>query len=317
MILRSLGRAVREWLDRSRPLILMYHRVARLEHDPWHLAVSPERFAEQIEVLTRERRVVPLRRLADELALGGDGKPLAAVTFDDGYRDVLTAGAPVLRRFDCPATMFVTTGAVGSQESFWWDTLTRALLGPRALPPALEITVAGREHRWRLPPGDGGDAATVVSRRELHDRMHAALRPLSGDERRRALQALVEWAGDAPLEPDPTLSADELRTLAADGLVEIGAHSVTHPTLPLLGREEKRAEILGSRHACEAILGRPVPTFAYPFGDHDEECVAVAGEAGFALACTVESRPVRRGTRPCGCRGSPCATGTAPFSGIT
>ena len=55
MILRRLRRAVRERLDRSRPLILMYHRVARLAHDPWDLAVTPDRFAEQIEVLTRER----------------------------------------------------------------------------------------------------------------------------------------------------------------------------------------------------------------------------------------------------------------------
>jgi peptidoglycan/xylan/chitin deacetylase (PgdA/CDA1 family) len=298
VILRRLRRAVRERLDRSRPLILMYHRVARLAHDPWELAVTPDRFAEQIEVLTRERRVVPLRRLTEELAIGGNGKPLAAVTFDDGYSDVLTAALPVLRRFECPATLFVTTGAIGSGESFWWDTLTRALLGPRELPSRLEITVAGREHRWRLGAGSGGSDEGVVSRRALHDEMHAVLRPLSVDDRRGTLKALVEWAGAGTPEPDPILSGEELRTLASDGLVEICAHSVTHPTLPLLGREEKRAEILGSRHACEMLLGHPVPAFAYPFGDYDEECVAVVGEAGFAIACTVEPRPVRRGDPP-------------------
>jgi peptidoglycan/xylan/chitin deacetylase (PgdA/CDA1 family) len=276
----------------------MYHRVARLAHDPWELAITPDRFAEQIEVLTRERRVVPLRRLAEELACVGSGKPLAAVTFDDGYTDVLTAAAPVLRRFGCPATLFVTTGAIGSRESFWWDTLTRALLGPPELPPSLEITLAGRDHHWRLVAGREGSDEGVVSRRALHDQLHALLRPLPVDERRGALKVLVEWAGARSPEPDPTLSADELRALAADGLVEIGAHSVTHPPLPLLGREEKRAEILGSRHACEAILGNSVPAFAYPFGDYDEECVAVVGEAGFAFACTVEPRPVRRGDPP-------------------
>jgi peptidoglycan/xylan/chitin deacetylase (PgdA/CDA1 family) len=287
--------AIRALLDRTRPLILVYHRVARLEHDPWQLAVAPDRFAEQIEVLTRERQIVPLRRLAAEVARGRMPRRLAAVTFDDGYADVLTAAAPVLERFDCPATLFVTTGAIGSQESFWWDALIRILLGSPRLPPVLAIRVAGREHHWELDPGTEAPVATVVSPRALHDKLHALLRPLPVCERRRTLRVLAEWAGIGPPRADPTLSADELRKLADDGLIEIGAHSVTHPSLPLLGRAQKRAEVLGSRRAGAALVGRPIESFAYPFGDYDDECIDVAAEAGFSVACTVEPRAVRPG----------------------
>lgn len=296
--LPRLRHAIRTLLDRSRPLILMYHRVARLEHDPWELAVAPHRFAAQIEVLTRERRIVPLRRLAGEVARGRAPRRLAAVTFDDGYADVLSAAAPILQRFDCPATLFVTTGAIGSQESFWWDTLTRILLGPARLPPKLAILIAGREHRWRLDPGAETLAGAVVSPRDLHDALHALLRPISADERGRTLRDLAEWAGVGPVPADPILNVEELRRLADDGLIEIGAHSVTHPSLPLLGRAEKRAEVLGSRRAGEALLGRPFESFAYPFGDYDEECVDMAAEAGFSVACTAEPRAVRPGDTP-------------------
>ena len=97
--LRRLSRVARHFVERERPAILMYHRVARVAHDPWQLAVWPERFAEQIEALVQLRRVVPLRWLAAELAQGRVPKKVAAVTFDDGYADILTEARPILERY--------------------------------------------------------------------------------------------------------------------------------------------------------------------------------------------------------------------------
>jgi hypothetical protein len=115
--LRALRTRIRHLRDRRRPIVLMYHRVADIVVDPWNLAVGPERFAEQIAVLARRREIVPLERIGERPA----GKPLAAITFDDGYVDVLTHALPVLESHGAPATVFVTTGQMGSPREFWWD----------------------------------------------------------------------------------------------------------------------------------------------------------------------------------------------------
>src|SRR5215472_17196403 len=105
--LRRLSRAARHLVERDRPVILMYHRVARLAHDPWQLAVWPERFAEQIEALMQLRRVVPLGWLAAQLTQGRVPKKVAALTFDDGYADLLANARPTLVQRGCPATVFL------------------------------------------------------------------------------------------------------------------------------------------------------------------------------------------------------------------
>src|SRR5690606_6268251 len=97
----------------SRGLILMYHRVERLANDPQLLAVTPERFAEQLEILTRHYRVVSLHELNRTLRAGRSLRRMVALTFDDGYADNLYNAKPLLERFDCPATVFVTTGQTG------------------------------------------------------------------------------------------------------------------------------------------------------------------------------------------------------------
>src|SRR5262249_23631288 len=142
--LRKAKQAARRYIERERPLILMYHRVARIAHDPWQLAVWPDRFAQQIEALVQLRDVVPLRWLEAELTQGRIPKRVAAVTFDDGYADLLSEAKPVLDRYACPATMFLVSGTIGSTRAFWWDQLSRTVLEPPFLPPVLEIEIAGR-----------------------------------------------------------------------------------------------------------------------------------------------------------------------------
>src|SRR5687768_1775617 len=140
--LRPLARKLRRWTGRNRPAILLYHRVARIAHDPWALAVPPDLFAEQMEALSRTRRVVPLTRLAEELERGRARANWIAITFDDGYADLLHEAVPAMQSFDCPATMFVTTGALGG-DGFWWDRLSEAVFRPERVATALALGAGG------------------------------------------------------------------------------------------------------------------------------------------------------------------------------
>lgn len=274
-----LGRMHARLVGRTDPIVLMYHRVAEVPHDPWRLAVAPARFAEQLDVLTRRRRVVPLDWLVAELEARRVPDRAVAITFDDGYADVLLHAKPVLERFAAPATVYLTTGAIGRRAELWWDELARLVLASPALPAAVTLAIGGRPTTF-----DTADRAAA------HLAIWSALRPLAEAPRAALLAELARAiVVPAPRHPlDRALDPDEVRALAAGGLVAIGAHTVTHPSLPLLDPAAQRREMRESRAACEALVGAPVTAFAYPFGDHDDASVAAARECGFRHACTVE-----------------------------
>jgi peptidoglycan/xylan/chitin deacetylase (PgdA/CDA1 family) len=281
-----------------RAVILAYHRVARLDSDPQLLAVSPERFAEQLAAIRAAFDPLPLRTLVAALKRGED--PVCVVlTFDDGYRDNLHAAKPLLERHEIPATVFVTSGYVGGSREFWWDDLERIVL-----------TRSERSRLFRLEIGarsvvldvDGDDRATTKAYRMLLRRLRA-LRPA---EREFALEKLRRWAR-VPSDPRPShraLTPDEVVELADGGLVEIGAHTVEHPALAALSPTEQRKEVESSKRALEDVLGREVSLFSYPFGrgrrprrTYDRGTVSIVEGAGFAAACALRSPAARRPQR--------------------
>lgn len=269
-------------LGRTEPVILMYHRVTELSCDPWRLAVTPDHFAEQIEMLTRRRTVVPLDWLVEKLESGRAPESTLVITFDDGYVDVLRNAKPVLERFGASATAFLTTGAIGRRREFWWDALARILLESPALPERLTLPITGRAQTWNV------DAA--ADRGDLHLAVWRALRPLADDVRAEILTELERWAGTAPppRPSDRALDPDEARELAASGAFSIGAHSISHASLPALTDADKRREVGDSRSACEQLIGHAVTSFAYPFGDRDRATERVVAECGFLHACATD-----------------------------
>lgn len=84
------------------------------------------------------------------------------------------------------------------------------------------------------------------------------------------------------------LSWAQAREMAASGLIEFGAHTVSHADLAQLSRAEAAAEISGSRRILEQRLGRRVRHFAYPYGHHNEEIVSLVRDAGFLTATTTK-----------------------------
>ena len=299
--LRRVARWVRNGLAPG-PLILMYHRIAELPLDPHRLAVTPRHFADHLEILRARNRPIPLRRLIGAI---GEGAPLpraVVVTCDDGYADNLSNGKPLLERHDVPATVFVSSGQVGSEREFWWDELERLLLQPGTLPPTLRLRVNGRIHEWGL-----GDAARYGAdawrrhrgwhvgqphdpgpRQRLFRSLYRLLHALPPCARRDVLDDILTWAGASTTGrlTHRAVSADNVRDLARGGLIEVGAHTVSHPSLAPLSVGAQDEEIRRGKMDLEQILGLPVLSFAYPHGSYTAETATLVGGAGFTSACT-------------------------------
>ncbi len=300
-------------------VILIYHRVTEVPSDPLLLCVSPGRFAEQLDVLREQCRPVSLRGLADAVRSGSVPERGVVITFDDGYADNLLHARPLLEQREMPATVFVTTGEPDRPRELWWDELEALLLGPGTFADPLRLVLDGRPCEWALGEAAayGPDAFernrrwTVLDRQaptvrqELYRTLHDRLRRLSPAKRWEILDALRRQLDAAPAPTiRPThrqLSPDEIRTLADGGLVEIGAHTVRHPVLSALSVTEQQAEITNARARLEAILGRPVSSFSYPYGcrsDYTAETVQLVRDAGFACACANHAGLVRADTDP-------------------
>ena len=86
------------------------------------------------------------------------------------------------------------------------------------------------------------------------------------------------------------MTSQEVKTLSADGLVKIGAHTVTHPVLSGLEPLGRRREITESKFTCESLIGASVGTFAYPYGDFNAATRAQVQAAGFSFGVLDEAR---------------------------
>ena len=299
-----------------RALILLYHRIATPGSDPWALSVAPARFAEHLEVLREYASPIPLGRLARDLREGSVPDRSVVVTFDDGYVDNLHVAKPLLVRHNVPATVFVPSGTIGSEREYWWDELDRLLLQPGALPEKLRLSVDGDQYRWDL-----GEAARYgdeegrryrrwrawkeapTARHSLYRSLWELMHPMTEAERQGVLAMLREWAGVEPTIRSEyrSLSPEELVALSQGGLVEIGAHTVTHPSLSSLPVASQRYEIRESKARLEETLGRPVRSFAYPYGqrsDYSAQTIDLVREAGYACSCSNFAGRVERSTDP-------------------
>jgi len=283
-------------IPRSAGVVLLYHRVATLERDPQLLAVRPEVFDAHLDMLRRRAAVLPLGELVETAARGRLPRRAVSITFDDGYADNLQNAKGILSSHRTPATLFAVSGAVSHQIEFWWDTLERALLGTDGR-ATLELTLGAETLQWELDGSPAHDREWNVlcpydptPRHHVYRELMARVKALSPALRRSVLGEMARQLGvpAGPVEGTRPLTEDEVRNMAEDGLVEIGAHSVSHPRLSSLGSAEQLQEMRASKLALESMLGRRVSAFAYPYGsqsDYTPESASLAAEAGFAWAC--------------------------------
>lgn len=94
------------------------------------------------------------------------------------------------------------------------------------------------------------------------------------------------------------LSTDELRLLDADPLCTIGAHTVSHPKLDTLTREQQYQEIANSKQSLEQLLGHTIQHFSFPHGAHNADTLSICRELEFLTVVQSWGGPVRHNEHP-------------------
>jgi peptidoglycan/xylan/chitin deacetylase (PgdA/CDA1 family) len=266
-------------------VILTLHHVRPPADDAFQsgreLEIAPA-FLEATVGLLRRHQLEPvsLDEMAERLKRGSSRVRFVCLTFDDGYRDNLEWAYPILKRHRIPFAIYLTTGVPDGQPCLWWRTVDRAV----AAAPEIEITIGGAPRR--LACRTAAEKVAAVAE------VHRLLRALPDEAQRRAVVAdLAAQAGVDACAPTRELGLtwDELRMLAADPLVTIGAHTVSHPFLCKLPVHEARREMAAGAARIKDMLGTAPAHFSYPYGDAGAagpRDFALAREAGFATAVT-------------------------------
>lgn len=267
--------------------ILMFHRVVpdtntKRIHNHLSLEITPEHFEQTINFFIKEKYTfISLDQLYDGYKRGVlPKKKFVVITFDDGYKDNLEIAYPILKKYDIPFTVYITTAIPNKNAILWWYILEDMI---RDL-DTINFSWNGEKYTYNGRTPSEKEIAFELIQNFVH-------KNFAIDTYSELLKAIFK-----DFQTDLTkyssilgMNWDEIRELNSDPLACIGAHTVNHYPLSRIPYEDLVSEIKNSKVDLEKQLGQPVEHFAYPYGkigsasSREFEC---AKNLGFKTATT-------------------------------
>ena len=204
------------------------------------------------------------------------------LTFDGGYKDLITSAYPVLSRHGVPFTVYLPTAFPDGLGEAWWLALEQVI----ARENRLSLVMDRNEQRF--------DIRHTAEKYQLYEFLAGWMRSLPPPDVSFAIKDLCKrYSVDlAALSRAASMDWDDLNRLAADPNVTIGSATVNYPVLSNLKDADALREMTMGRAVAQSAFHRDVRHFAYPFGDRAgfaRKHVQMAEEAGFASAASAIS----------------------------
>jgi len=270
------GLQLAKFITRKTPRIFMYHSFS--EHEVAG-AVSKEKLEWQMGEIKKNFNPITLLELS---TLISSNKPVPnntiVITIDDGYKNFYDIAYPILKRYNVPATFFVTTGFINGDLWLWPDQLKWLL--KQSSSALKKVTLSNQEFSL---------AGTFQQNWQV---MNDFFLSVTDELKHNCIQSLAEQLSivlptNAPKQYE-ACTWQQLQEMQDWG-VEIGGHTVTHPSLGQINNQQAESEIMGCLQEINKQLGERKRTFCYPNGapnDYNEKIKKIVKVSGFVSAVT-------------------------------
>jgi peptidoglycan/xylan/chitin deacetylase (PgdA/CDA1 family) len=252
---------------RHRIGIVMYHGICESDIGIW-TQIPLDKFAGQIKYFARAFTVISLQE-ALEIIKGDKPSPPhpLVITFDDGFMSNKTLAYPILKKYNLPATIFLTTSFIDKSPRFEGLIKTDYIL-----------CLFRRTHLESLDLTDCGfgliSLGDLTQRTSEAYKVSNALKRLSHESANRIIEIIAERLQAELCAQDfhifASLEWNDVRSLYSDGLILFGAHTHTHEILTQLPPDKLDFELTEARNRIARELAVPARLFAYPNGTIDD-----------------------------------------------
>jgi peptidoglycan/xylan/chitin deacetylase (PgdA/CDA1 family) len=260
--------------------ILGYYRVSDKEEDSLKTVITLKHFKKQMCYLKKNYNVISLRELVEKVETY---QPLPrrsiAITFDNGYKNIYFSVSPVLKELNIPATVFLVTDYVDTENLLWFDEIIELI----ETSPLKEIVLKFEnfEETYNL--------VNMYSKNKLTSRLLEITRATDFRERKRYIYELkiLLQANKVINSEKVLLNWHEIREMSNNN-IDFGSHGRTYTELDALNAADLESEIYSSKKTIEQNVGKPVVLFSYPTGrecDINYFVIHKLQEAGYKAAC--------------------------------
>lgn len=291
------------FLCRGNVAILAYHRVVTPDDlsqgyiEPGMYVVD-DVFDMQVRWLAEQFEILAFSQLLARWKANewDERKAYCVFTFDDGWLDNYRHAFPILKKYGVPATIFLPTNYIGSNEWFWPEKIAffltrlgrpRVTSMQRKRVGGVIAELPGLAHSNFV----GQEGISLATIGEIIG--HCKLLPPNGIE--SVLNRLSEILEVSIPHERVTMNWSEVTELAKQG-ISFGSHSCSHHLLTQLNGETIRHELQESDRVLRTLPLGYVPVFCYPNGDNNDAIQDLVKESQYVAA--VGTRSGVEGRRP-------------------
>ena len=255
--------------------------------------ISPETFKDDLAWMTKHGEIVSLKTILDFTYK--NSKPLFAITFDDGWVDNYEYAYPILKEHAAPATIFLVTGAIDSENIFWVeDFLYKISVKQNNMtrPDTLtKLQHCAFKHGINISKEN-------INTQSLAEDFVEKLKPLAQNLRKTILTDAYRL-----LELDTTpikghiLSWKQINEMFYND-VDFGSHTHNHEILQYSDSKTTLNELNISKNIIDDNLCRSTKFFCYPNARYNNDSAELVEASGYSHAFRIHNLPVTQDTNP-------------------
>ncbi|MFC1806930.1 polysaccharide deacetylase family protein [Candidatus Omnitrophota bacterium] len=274
--------------------ILMYHGFSTPENrsgveDYSDKHVFLENFEDQIVYLKRYHNIIELSKLIEYYEKGIRlPQKSVVITIDDGYESVYTTAYPLIKKYNIPVTIFLSTDFIERKQFLWTDRIEYAIDSSDACNKTMNIEGTTLSIRFTDTEGKIRCAKQIKS---IIKKLPQRLRDDSVERIEGVLGHSLLSANEIPTAYRP-LAWSQIATMLGDPNISIDNHGHTHAILSRCGTAQLKEEITTSSDIIEKRTGIKTTCFCYPNGaqwDFSEKTKNTLKEFGYLCALTTIS----------------------------